>query len=396
MKRIGKPEHKYVKQVLNSEFRSSKATSMVTQAEEAFAQAIGVKHAIGFVNGTSTLHIALESLGIGVGDEVIVPPLTMSATAFAVLHANATPVFADVDIKTWQISPNSIKQRLTKNTKAIITVALYGGSPDYDEIIKIAPGIAIIEDNAEAFSTKYKNLNIGSIGEFSSYSFQSSKQLTAGEGGMLCTNSLELADKARKLQSLGYSAVGAKVHKIDKKAIQDPNYLRHEVLGWNYRMSDLTAAVIKGQIERSRSLLEIRIKTGEAIFNLARKSNGLLIPQEIYGNSTHSFWAAPIILDINQVAWNEFRDKYLEFGGKGIYAAWQLSFLEPVFLNQNFLGRGLNLDGNRFVDNQFCENARYIQPRILAFRTNEWKANELKSQLKALQRTIDFFKQSRL
>lgn len=392
MKRIGKLEYKYVKQVLNSEFRSSKATSMVTQTEEAFAQAIGVKYAIGFVNGTSTLHIALESLGIGVGDEVIVPPLTMSATAFAVLHANATPVFADVDIKTWQISPNSIKQRITKNTKAIITVALYGGSPDYDEIKKIAPGIAIIEDNAEAFGTKYKNLNIGSIGDFSSYSFQSSKQLTAGEGGMLCTNSVELADKARKLQSLGYSAVGAKVHKIDKKTIQDPNYLRHEVLGWNYRMSDLTAAVVKGQVERSEKLLEIRSKTGMAIFDLARKSDGLLTPQENYACSAHSFWAAPLLLDINRISWTEFRDKYLELGGKGIYAAWQLSFLEPVFLAQNFLGRGLGITDYNFNDVAFCPNARLIQPRILAFRTNEWNVRKMKNQLKALQLTIDYFK----
>jgi perosamine synthetase len=393
MKRIGALEKKYVSEVLSSEFRGSKSKSMVLQAEKLFAKEIGVDYAIGFVNGTSTLHIALEALGVGVGDEVIVPPLTMSATAFAVLHSNATPVFVDVDPLTWQISSQSIRNKISDKTKAIITVALYGGSPDYDAIKNIAPNIPIIEDNAEAFGTKYKKKNIGKFGVFSSYSFQSSKQLSAGEGGMLCTNSLELADKARKLQSLGYLAVGAKVQKIDKRIIQAPDYSRHEILGWNYRMSELTAAVVKAQIERCDQLLAIRKEIGESFFELAENSRGLLTTQKIYPNSTHSFWAAPVLLDINKVKWDDFRNKFLEFGGNGIYSAWKLSYLEPVFSNMNILKREQFITKSNLeeIKNAQCPVAQNLQPRILAFRTNEWTLIGRKTQLKALKKTIEHF-----
>jgi perosamine synthetase len=393
MKRIGKLEKKYVRKVLNSEFKGSKYIAMVSEAEKAFAQSIDVKFAIGFVNGTSTLHIALETLNIGVGDEVIVPPLTMSATAFAVIHANATPVFADVDPLTWQISPVSIKRKLSAKTKAIVTVALYGGAPDYESIRKIAPNIPLIEDNAEGFGTRYQGQDIGKFGEFSSYSFQSSKQLTAGEGGMLCTNSFELADKARKLQSLGYLAVGATTHKIDKKLIQEPTYSRHGILGWNYRMSELTAAVVKAQVERRSELLRIRKITGEAIFELAEQSNDLLINQKIYKDSSHSFWAAPVLLNTERVNWLEFRDKFLNFGGKGIYAAWKLSYLEPVFQNKNLLDRDRFISETmwREIISAECPNAVFVQPRILAFRTNEWSPKGRNKQLQALKNTINFF-----
>jgi perosamine synthetase len=393
MKRIGALEKKYVNEVLNSEFRGSKYKSMVSQAEKLFAKELGVEYAIGFVNGTSTLHIALESLGVGVGDEVIVPPLTMSATAFAVLHSNATPVFVDVDPLTWQISSQSVKSKISLKTKAIITVALYGGSPDYDSIKNVAPGIPIIEDNAEAFGTKYNDQSIGKFGDFSSYSFQSSKQLTAGEGGMLCTNSLELANRARKLQSLGYSAVGAKVQKIDKSIIQSPDYSRHEILGWNYRMSELTAAVVKAQIERCDQLLAIRKEVGEAFFEIAQESKGLLTTQKIYPNSTHSFWAAPVLLDIGKVEWNDFRNKFLEFGGKGIYSAWKLSYLEPLFSDMNILKREQFISKSNLeeIKNAKCPIAQNLQPRILAFRTNEWTLSGRKTQLKALKKTIEHF-----
>ena len=392
MKRVSDLEKAYVLEVLDSEFRGSKATGMVGRAEVAFSRKFGKKYSMGFVNGTGTLHTALEALGIGAGDEVIVPPLTMSATAFSVLQANATPVFADVDPLTFQIDSKSIIECISNRTKAVMSVALYGGSPDY-EAIKVAIGdLPLIEDNAEAFGTRYHGKEIGSFGVFSSYSFQSSKHLSSGEGGMLCTDSLEHADKARKFQSLGYSAVGATTHKIDKKDIQDPEYLRHEVLGWNYRMSDLTAAVVLGQIERSNELIEIRKSVGNRIFDQV-KDISWLRSQANYQDSEHSFWAAPILLERDDISWRQFRDKFMEFGGKGIYAAWQLSYLEPVFQDLNFQGR------EKFIDPKisskytrgYCPNAEYIQPRVLAFRTNEWDSQQADIQIEALRKTIKFF-----
>ena len=189
LKRIGSNELKYVTEVLSTEFRSSSGATFMRRFEEKFTDIFDIKYGISFVNGTATMHAALEALGIGVGDEVIVPPLTMSATTFAVLQANATPIFADVNSDTFQIDPNSIEKLITPNTKAIITVALYGLCPDMDPIISLAKknGIFIIEDNAECFLGKYKNQLVGTLGDCASFSFQSSKHLTSGEGGIIIT-----------------------------------------------------------------------------------------------------------------------------------------------------------------------------------------------------------------
>ena len=137
-KRIFGNEFKYLKQVLKSEFSTSSGAKMMNLLEKKFASTFKSKYAISFVNGTATMHAALEAMGIKNGDEVIVPPLTMSSTAFAVLQANATPIFADIDADTFLIDPNSIKKKISNKTKAIITVALYGLSPDMDKIKKIS------------------------------------------------------------------------------------------------------------------------------------------------------------------------------------------------------------------------------------------------------------------
>ena len=195
--RISGNEEKYLLDVLNKEFRSSSGAYYMKKLEDLFCLKYGVKHAISFINGTATMHCALEALGVGIGDEVIVPPLTMSATTFAVLQANATPVFADVLETTFNIDPESIKARISKNTKAIITVSLYGLSPEMKEVKAIAEknNISIIEDNAECFFGKYENDWAGKVGDCASYSFQSSKHLTSGEGGIVTTDNDQLAEK---------------------------------------------------------------------------------------------------------------------------------------------------------------------------------------------------------
>ncbi len=392
MKRLSRLEKKYVLQVLNSEFRSSHSVNMVGRAEEAFAKMIDTNYAIGFTNGTATLHTALEALEIQPGDEVIVPPLTMAATCMAVLHANATPVFADVDPGTWQISAASISEKISKKTKAIITVALYGGSPDYYAIKNVCKNIPIIEDNAEAIGTTYDGKGIGVFGEFSSYSFQSSKHLTSGEGGMLCLNSSELAHKVRKIQSLGYKDLSGDKGKIRKSDIQNPEYERHESLGWNYRMSELTAAVVLGQTQRTQQLVDVRIKAASLMREIVAQCNWLK-PQEIYSNSTHGYWAFPVTIERPDITWIEFYNKYREFGGKGIYSAWKLNYMEPMFKNLRMLGR------QSFISNENirsyrpgnCLIAEDLQPRILAFRTNEWDLKKANIQRNALLKTIEFF-----
>lgn len=318
MNRISDLERKYVLEALDNEFRTSLNNIFNSKLEQQFAKKFNRSFAISHVNGTATMHTALAALGIEENDEVIVPPLTMSSTALAVLQNNSIPVFADVDKDTFNLDPNSIRKSITPRTKAIITVALYGLSPNYDEIIKICQDhqFFLIEDNAECFLGYYKGKIVGSFGDFSSFSFQASKHMTCGEGGILLTNNEEFADKARRFSSLGYGAVSSNKGKIDKQDIQDPDYNRHITVGFNYRMSEVNAAVSLGQLERLEELVEQRIK----VANLFQSAiNGFLFirPQSRPYGYINSYWTYAIVLDTDdpQQDWFNFRNIFHKNGG---------------------------------------------------------------------------------
>ena len=265
MERISEIEKKYVMEALDNNFETSKNSIFNNRLEKAFAEMFHSKYAIGHCNGTATLHVALLACGVEPGDEVIVPALTMSSTSIPVILCGAIPVFADSDIDTFEVSSDSIERCITDKTKAVISVSLYGLAPDYDRIVDICKrhNLALIEDNAECFLGTYKGKLVGEFGDFASYSFQASKHLTTGEGGMLITNNEELADKARRLNCLGYAGVSAKQGKITRNDIQDPNYSRHISFGYNYRMSELQAACALGQLERAEELVENRIEVAK-------------------------------------------------------------------------------------------------------------------------------------
>ena len=390
MERISKLEHKYVSNVLENSFETSKNSIYNNKLEEKFSKAYNSNFAIGHVNGTATLHTALVSLGVGFGDEVIVPPLTMSSTALAVLQANAIPIFADVDIDSFNICPISIKKNITKNTKAIITVALYGLSPEYDEILKICKenNIGLVEDNAETFFSKYRDKYVGEFGDFASFSFQASKHLTAGEGGMLLCKSDELANKARRFSSLGYAGVDAKKGKITKIDIQDPNYSRHVSLGYNYRMSELCAAVVLAQLERADDLINPRIIAAQN-FSDAIKGTSLLKQQFTPAYCLNSFWAFSMVLETDkpEIDWYRFRDLFIKNGGDCFYAAWKLSYFEPLFLKEAQNYKGVT----QKYKNGLCPNAEFLQPRMIQLKTNYWNLDDSKRQAEILNRTINQF-----
>ena len=330
IERITSREKKYVLEVLNSQFRTSMGSVMTKKLEEKFAEKFQSRFAISFINGTATMHAALHAAGVGPGDEVIVPPLTMASTSFAVLHAGALPVFADLDPGCWTINPNSIKKCITKRTKAIIPVAIYGLLPDFDRIMSIARehNLFVLEDDAQCFLGHYKKKIGGSIGDAASFSFQSSKQMTSGEGGMITTNDEALADSIRRFNSLGYASVkaGAGKGKISKDIIQDPNYERHASIGWNYRMPELCAAVALGQLEHLDELVEMRKKVAAGYAKIT-KGCTWLTPQKVPREYDHSYWAYVLRLD-NESRFSryDFRKKYMELGGDGIYGAWQLTY----------------------------------------------------------------------
>lgn len=393
--RITELEKKYVLEVLESEFRSSKNVNMTKRFEDAFAEFFQSKYAISFINGTATMHAALEALEIGVGDEVIVPPLTMSATTFAVLQANATPIFADVDINTFQISVDSVKKRITSNTKAVIPVGLYGGSPQLDKLVELCKplGIHIIEDNAEVLGTKLNGKLVGKFGLTSSFSLQSSKHLTSGEGGVLITDNLDFAEKVRRVQSLGYAGVSATKSKIAKEEIQSPNYNRHLSMGWNYRMPELCAAVGLAQIQRAEELVATRVKSAKAYSEAASGFSHILKEQALIPSSTHTYWTWVATLNTELVSWSDFREKFRSFGGDNFYGAWKLTYHEPFFKNKNFLGR------EKFINpliletygDGLCPNAEFLQPRLVQFKTNYWDTSRIDHQALALNKALNFF-----
>jgi len=320
----------------------------------------------------------------------------MSSTTFAVLQANATPVFADVDPDTFLISPTSILANITPNTKAIITVALYGLSPDMDAIMEIANAhnILVIEDNAECMLGSYKGRMVGTLGHAASYSFQSSKHITSGEGGIVVTDSLELAEGVRRVSSLGYAGVGASKAKITKQTIQDPNYSRHLSMGWNYRMPELCAAVALGQLENVEALVNRRIEVAK-LYSEAVANVSWLKPQYIGQEYKCTFWTYVVKLEHPRVTWKEFRDQFLDFGGDGIYAAWKLTYLEPMMLELNLLKR------DQFIKEEIKQNyreglcpiAEEIQGRLLQFKTNYWNLEDAVKQVEVLKKTIKYFEE---
>jgi len=380
-------ERSYVGEVLENQFQSSRNNIFTARLEDVFARTFHSRYAIAFANGTATLHTALAALGIGPGDEVIVPPLTMASTSLAVLHAGAVPVFADVERDSFTLAAASVQDNITPRTRAVISVALYGQPPDYDSLLTICARkkLFLVEDNAQAFLSEYRGRTVGTFGEFSSFSFQASKHLTCGEGGMLTTNREEYADAARRFSSLGYGNVNAKKGKISKKDLQDPDFARHVCYGFNYRMSELQAAVACAQVERIRELVRVRTDAA-AVWREAMKDVEWLVPQSVPEDCVNSYWTFAARLDVArpEEAWRRFRDLFVRNGGDGIYAAWRLTYCEPFFVQE--------VQGYPEIKQRYepglCPNAEYLQKRMLQFKTNYWNGSDAERQAEILRRTI--------
>lgn len=385
--RIGEKEYAYIKEVLDGGFPGSSATNFTGKVESVFASKFNCQYAISFANGTATLHAALVAADVKAGDEVIVPPLTMASTSLAVIHAGAIPVFADVNPHTLTINPASVEENVTSKTKAIIPVSLYGLAPDMDEIMRIAERhrLTVIEDDAQCFLGYYKNRIVGSIGHMASFSFQNSKHITCGEGGMVTTNDEEFAIRLRRFSSLGYGLVSHRPgqSKIEKRLIVKPSFKRHVSLGYNYRLSELCSGVLMAQLDRLDEFVHWRKKTAEAFNNAVTGNCSWLHPQAVPEGYDHAYWAYTTIMDkaVDPSLWDEIYLKFLEYGGEGFYGAWSLTYLEPIFQN--------GICGN--YEWGICPNAEFVQPRIIQFKTNYGSQEDIERQSEALGKTLRYF-----
>jgi perosamine synthetase len=256
----------------------SSSGSYLQKFEQAFAEYCGVKYAVGVCNGTVALHLALTALGIKEGDEVIIPDFTMIASAFAVCYTGAKPVFVDADNDTWNIDAAKIEEKITSNTKAIMPVHIFGNICDMDAISSIAKkhNLFILEDAAEAHGAEYKSKKSGSFSDIAAFSFFANKNITTGEGGMVVTNNEELFKKAKYYKNLCFPLDGPR------------NYI-HEDIGFNYRMSNIHAAIGLAQTEKADYYRDLRIKHGLQYRELLSNIPGIVL-QKDQKNGKNVFW----------------------------------------------------------------------------------------------------------
>ncbi len=319
---LGADELDEVKKVFQSGWVSQ--GPKVKEFETKISQYLGVKYAIAVTNCTSALHLALLSIGVKEGDEVIVADFTFPATGHSVLYCGAKPVFVDIDSKTYNIDPNLIEDNINNKTKAIIPVHTFGQPADMDKIMKIAKqhNLKVIEDAACALGAKYKDKFAGTIGDIGCFSFHARKGITTGEGGMIVTNDKNLADKMRNLSVFGMTTAWDR-EKSNNFVI--PKFMD---VGYNYKMSDINAAVGVVQLKKLDKIIERREELAK-YYNERLKEIKYITPPYAYENTKHVYQAYVVLLDKN-VNRNELITKLMEKGIQaqiGTYA----SHIQPVY-----------------------------------------------------------------
>lgn len=241
----------------------------VEEFEESFAEWVGADYGIAVNSGTAALHVALLSCGIGEGDEVITTPFTFIASGNSILYTGAKPVFADIDLKTYTIDPNSIENQISENTKAILPVQLYGQSANMDKINEIAEkyGLSVIEDAAQAHGATCNGEKVGSIGDMACFSFYPTKNMTTSEGGIITTNDEDLAENAKVFRAHGASI---RYH--------------HDEIGYNFRMTDISAAIGLAQLDKIDDFNDKRIANAAYLNEGLKDVDGVITPYCAHGS----------------------------------------------------------------------------------------------------------------
>ena len=306
----------------------------VEEFEQKFADWVGAEYGIAVNSGTSALHTALFSCDIGEGDEVITTPFTFIATGNSILYNKAKPVFVDIDLKTYCLNPELIEDKITENTKAILPVHLYGQSANMDKINDIAEkyGLIVIEDAAQAHGATCKGNKVGSMGDMSCFSFYPTKNMTTSEGGMITTDDEELAEKARSFRAHGSSV---RYH--------------HDTIGYNFRMTDVSAAIGLAQLEKINEFNEKRILNASYLNEGLSDVEGVIIPYCAY-DSKHVYHQYTIRVDkANRDEWVEI---IKECGvGCGIHY--------PIPLYNQAVYKKLEIEGN-------CPNANLVAESVIS------------------------------
>lgn len=334
---------------------AASAPSKVSELQRKFAAAHGCRHGIACVNGTAALEVALRALGLGPGDEVIVPPYTFVATATAPMLIGATPVFCDIDPETFNLDPGRIEEAITPCTRAIVAVHFAGLAADMEAISGIAArhGIPVVEDAAHAHGGSWNGRPLGSIGAAATFSFQASKNMTAGEGGLVTTSDPALAEVCESLVWVG-------------RKTGRPWYEHHR-LGWNYRLTEFQAAILLAQLERLPAQTALRQANASYLSARLREIPGispLAVPPYATGHAWHIF-----VFRFLESDFGLSRGTFLRaLEAEGIPAS--SGYAHPLYRNPLFENPDLPMDYRRFVDlcpesQSACAEAVWLEHRLL-------------------------------
>jgi dTDP-4-amino-4,6-dideoxygalactose transaminase len=343
------------------------ANGPVVRALEAdYAAFVQADHALACSNGTVAIVLALRALGIGSGDEVIVPPYTFLATATAVLEVNALPIFADIDPNTWCIDPAAVEAAITERTRAIIAVHFGGHPADLDALKQIATrhGVALIEDCAHAHGAMWNNHRVGAIGDMGTWSFQASKNLTCGEGGMVTTNNPELAETIESLRNCGRSKNGV--------------WYAHYIMSGNFRLTEWQSTILQEQLRRYPPQLERRNANGLLLDAALGEIEGITPVQRDPRCTMHTYHVYQFRFDqagFDNLSRDEFVQR-MQAEGIPLSAGYPLPLnKQPVFLNRAFDLKATGYDPDyaptRFqsldlpVCQDACETAVWIGQNVL-------------------------------
>ena len=296
---ITQREIEMVNKVLNSDVYS--IGPMLEEFEKKIREYVGVKHAIGVNSGTSALHLLVRALGIGEGDEVITTPFSFVASTNCFLFERAKPVYVDIDPLTYNIDVDKIEEKITEKTKAILPVDVFGQPVNMKKVMELAKkyNLKVIEDSAEALGSEYDGIPAGTLADGGVYAFYPNKQITTAEGGMIVTNDDEVAELCRSMRSQGRGNTGF--------------WLHHERLGYNYRLSELHAALGAAQMERLDEIIEKRNKVAQMYNERLSQIEGIHIPY-IDKNVTKMSWFVYVIRLEDGMDRNRFMKRLLEHG----------------------------------------------------------------------------------
>jgi dTDP-4-amino-4,6-dideoxygalactose transaminase len=322
---FGRPEEERLLATLRSGNWGRLDGPEVAEFEHRFAAMHGCRHGIAVANGTVSLRIALLAAGIGAEAEVIVPPYTFISTASAVVEANAIPVFADIDLNTFNMDPAAVEAAITSRTRAIIPVHFAGHPADMDVIMAIAieHGLVVIEDAAHAHGASYRDRPAGSLGHVASFSFQSSKNLTSGEGGIITTNDDALAEACRSIQNCG--------------RVPDGMWYEHHVISGNYRLGEFQGAVLNCQLDRLEEQTRTRDSNGRYLASRLSGLPGLHPQARLSGCTRHSYHLFLLRMDAAFGAPRSAVLRALEAEGIPCCAGYGYSLPDqPLFRNKAF------------------------------------------------------------